>query len=72
MSPRLISEPCPLCAETNTVCPLCQAQVDMAHDEARRAEGLRLALAFAEMGYALEVRDVDPDRTLPREWTEGL
>ena len=60
---------CPICFETETLCPLCLAQPDLAHDEAKRAEGLRLALAFAERGVLPELRDCDPDATLPKAWT---
>jgi hypothetical protein len=39
----------------------------MAHDEAVQAEGLRIALHFAEMGWAPEIR-LEPERTLPLAW----
>ena len=64
-------ESCPLCAEMPSRCPLCLAQPDLAYDEAKRVEGRRLALVFAERGVLPELRDVDPDRTLPEAWTGG-
>jgi hypothetical protein len=39
----------------------------MAHDEAVQAEGLRLALAFAEYGEVPEIQH-EPDVTLPIQW----
>lgn len=51
MTARLLDEPCPVCAEDDVRCPLCLCQMDMAQDEAMQAEGLRLALCFAELGY---------------------
>ncbi len=56
MTARLLDFPCPICGESSEPCALCFAQADMDHDEARRAEELRLALAFAEFGYVPEVR----------------
>ena len=68
---RLLDEPCPICWDREDRCPLCLGQVDMSHDEALQAEALRLALAFAELGYIPEV-PCEPERTLPLGWHADL
>ena len=67
MALRLIDLPCPFCSEEEHLCRLCEAQVSMSHDEALRAEELRIACALAEYGEVPEFRHAE-EPTLPIQW----
>jgi hypothetical protein len=51
-----MTAPCPLCAESESRCPLCLGEIGTAQELALETEGTRIALEFAELGEAAEVR----------------
>jgi hypothetical protein len=57
MSPRLLDLRCPLCGEgSESRCLLCLGEIGTAQELALEVEGTRIALEFAELGEAAEVR----------------